>query len=137
MNDLDMTPPAISAEVPEEDEALTRQKIIPEAGLFVDDPEGIPRRHHPIPAGMEPVRLLKDYDTSRTTGRKVRCSACAHKQPHNRGFVAKMPDGRPALIGFNCGEKHFGDGAWQRMNADLRREQDDVYYAARVHPALE
>ncbi|TCP96359.1 hypothetical protein C8J46_10954 [Sphingomonas sp. PP-F2F-A104-K0414] len=137
MNDLDTKPSAISAEISEEHEAFTRQRIIREAGLFVDDPESIPGRHHPIPAGIEPVRLLKDYDTSRTTGRKVRCSACAHQQPHNRGFVAEMPDGRPALIGINCGEKHFGDGAWQRMNADLRREQDDVYYAARVHPALQ
>lgn len=120
-----------------DDEAVTRQAIIREAGLFVDDPETIPNRHHPIPAGVEPVRLLKDYDTSRTTGRKVRCSACAHHQFHNRGFVVEMPDGRPALIGINCGEKHFGDGEWDRMHADLRREQDHVYYEARVSPALE
>ncbi|WP_138995693.1 hypothetical protein [Sphingomonas sp. PAMC 26621] len=119
-----------------DDEAITRQAIIREAGLSVDDPETIANRHHPIPAGMDPVRLLKDYDTSRTTGRKVRCSACAHQQQHNRGFVAEMPDGRPALIGINCGERHFGDGEWARMHVDLRREQDTVYYEARVLPAL-
>lgn len=136
MTEIDATSPTSLAALVQ-DEAVTRLKIIRDAGLFIDDPEAIIDRHHPIPAGMEPVRLLKDYDTSRTTGRKVRCSACAHHQHHNRGFVAEMPDGRPALIGINCGEKHFGDGAWERMNADLRREQDDVYYAARVHPALE
>lgn len=136
MTDADIAASTTSATT-EDDEVVARLAIIRKAGLFVDDPETIPDRHHPIPAGMEPVRLLKDYDTTRTTGRKVRCSACAHHQHHNRGFVAEMPDGRPALIGINCGEKHFGDGEWDRMHADLRREQDDVYYAARVHPALE
>ena len=119
-----------------DDEVATRLTILRDAGLSVEDPEAIPNRHHPIPAGMEPVRLLQDYDTSRTTGRKVRCAACAHHQAHNRGFVAEMPDGRPALIGINCGERHFGDGEWGRMHADLRREQDDAYYEARVLPAL-
>lgn len=133
----DAAAPDTSSKITEDDEVVARLAIIRKAGLFVDDPETIPDRHHPIPAGMEPVRLLKDYDTTRTTGRKVRCSACAHHQHHNRGFVAEMPDGRPALIGINCGEKHFGDGEWDRMHADLRREQDDAYYAARVRPALE
>ena len=118
------------------DELIARATIIREVGLSVDDPETIPNRHHPIPAGMNPVRLLKEYDTTRTTGRRVRCSACAHQQAHNRGFVAEMSDGRPALIGINCGEKHFGDGEWNRMHADLRRAQDDAYYEARVLPAL-
>jgi hypothetical protein len=136
MTDVD-TAPATKTTAANDDEVVARLAIIRKAGLFVDDPETIPDRHHPIPAGMEPVRLLKDYDTTRTTGRKVRCSACAHHQHHNRGFVAEMPDGRPALIGINCGEKHFGDGEWARMHADLRREQDDAYFAARVHPALE
>lgn len=119
-----------------DDESLARAAVIREAGLSVDDPETIPNRHHPIPAGVSPVRLLREYDTTRTTGRRVRCSACAHQQAHHRGFVAEMPDGRPALIGINCGEKHFGDGEWDRMHADLRRAQDEVYYEARVLPAL-
>ena len=119
-----------------DDESVARLTIIRNAGLFVDDPEAIPGRHHPVPAGIRPVRLLQDYDTSRTTGRKVRCSACPHQQWHYRGFVAEMSDGRPALIGINCGEKHFGEGEWGRMHADLRREQDDAYYSARVAPAL-
>jgi hypothetical protein len=38
-----------------------------------------------------------------------------------------MPDGRPALIGINCGERHFGDGEWARMHVNLRQEQDTVY----------
>ena len=134
VNVADVAPPT-RVQPGEVDEAATRLEIIRKAGLHVDDPETIPGLMYPIPAGMEPVRLLMGYDTSKSTGRKVRCAACQHHQPHNRGFVAEMPGGQRSLIGIVCGEKHY-DGQWEHLSAGLRQQQDEVYYEARVLPAL-
>ena len=106
--------------------------------MLADDPEAVDDLVYPIPPSVEVVNLAQNYDTSRTTGRRVRCGACAHHQWHNRGFVAELSDGRKALIGINCGEKHFGgDGQWQSMTAQLTRRQDQAYLATRIAPVRE
>jgi len=120
----------------EASEAIVRQTAILAAGLSIDDPETIPGLVYPLPADAELATLVQDYDTQRSTGRKVRCSACSQHQFHYRGFVVELADGARALIGINCGEAHFGEGEWKGMHARLRQKQDMAYFEARIAPTL-
>ena len=117
-------------------EQVTRRNALIAAGLFIENPEQIEGLVYPVPGGVRPERLLREYETKATIGRKVRCSFCKSHSPHYRGFVAELADNSPALIGINCGEEHFGKGKWDEMRAHLVREQDRVHFEARIAPAL-
>lgn len=119
----------------EAEEELRRQ-VLAEAGLIesLDDEEGLV---FPLPTHAAIVRVLCGYDTRDTTNTKVRCSACAQHQFHNRGFRVEIEGGAQARIGIQCGEKHFGPGAWQAAVADYDRRVRHAHYLARVKPALD
>ncbi|HEX4739041.1 MAG TPA: hypothetical protein VH331_15925 [Allosphingosinicella sp.] len=121
-----------------EDESLeeqARRQVLVAANLFDEDPEQIAGLVFPIPAERTLAALLRDYDTQRTTNRKVRCAVCPTHTKHFRGFVGQLDDGSLALIGINCGEDRFGEGTWAEMSASLKRQQEEAYYRGRIEPA--
>lgn len=124
--------PNTAVEVEEE----LRRQVLAEAGLVesLDDEEGLV---FPLPPDAQIVRVLSGYDTRDTTNTKVRCSACPQHQLHNRGFRVEIEGGAQARIGIQCGEKHFGDGAWQAAVADYDRRVQHAHYLARVKPAID
>lgn len=113
-----------------------RRRVLTEAGLVesLDDEDGLV---FPLPKGSHIIRVLSGYDTRDTTNAKVRCSACAHHQLHNRGFRVEIEGGEHTRIGIRCGEKHFGRGAWQAAVSDYDRRVERAQYLARVKPALD
>jgi len=113
-----------------------RWQVLAAAGLTdsVDSDQGLV---FPLPTGAKIVRVISGYDTRDTTNTKVRCAACKQHQLHNRGFRVEIEGGEQARIGLNCGEKHFGDGAWQAAVADYDRRVQHAHYLARVKPACD
>lgn len=116
-------------------EEHTRRTVLVAANLFEQDPEMIDGLVYPVPADRRLSSLLRDYDTQRTTNRKVRCAVCPTHTKHYRGFVGQLDDDSLALIGIDCGEQRFGKGAWAEMSAKLKRAQDEAHYQARIEPA--
>lgn len=135
-----MTDPAaetgLSLATAVEAEEELRRQVLADAGLIerLDDEDGLV---FPLPQDAQIIRVLSGYDTRDTTNTKVRCSACAHRQLHNRGFRVEIEGGDHARIGIRCGEKHFGRGAWQAAVADYDRRVERAQYLARVKPALD
>lgn len=119
----------------EQFEAKELQGILAGAGLVEDleDEDGLV---FPLPSEARIVRIVRGYDTREGSGLKVRCSACRQHQPHNRGFRVELDDGNQARVGFNCGEGHFGEGAWRAAVADFDRRAENAIYVARIGPTL-
>jgi len=106
------------------------------AGLVSEDPEVGPNLVYPLPEAAEIIRIVGGYNTNRTIGRKIRCAACPQHQHHFRGFRVELSDTRQANIGFNCGEHHFGEGAWKVALNDYEARVEAAHYNARVAPTL-
>lgn len=117
-------------------EELQREQTLAKADL-VDDLEDDAGLIFPLPANSRIVRIIRGYDTRTTTRKKVRCAACRQHQPHNRGFRVEIEGGQEARIGFNCGEDHFGEGAWLTAVIEYDRRVEHAQYVARIKPALD
>lgn len=117
------------------EEAARLQSLVA-AGLVANDPEAGPGLVFPLPADATIACILGGYDTKRSLGRKIRCAACPQHQPHFRGFRVQLLHGLEANIGFNCGEQHFGEGAWKAALSEYDRRVEEAHFAARVAPAL-
>lgn len=117
-------------------EDALRRRVLAEAGLVesLADEDGLV---FPLSSDAAIVRVICGYDTRDTTNIMVRCSACSQHQMHNRGFRVEIEGGAHARIGIQCGEKHFGRGAWQAAVADYDRRVEHAQYLARVKPALD
>lgn len=124
------------AENAHEAEERHRADVLTAAGLIEDlnDETGLT---YPLPQGAQIEGILRSYDTRNTTRIKVRCSACPQHQHHNRGFRVRLNTGEEVRIGIDCGEKHFGKGAWKAAEADFNKRADHAYNVARVQPTLE
>ncbi len=113
-----------------------KQQVLIDAGLFDTDPHDGRGLVFPLPSGAEISKIVRGYDSRNTSGEKVRCAACPQHQPHFRGFRVELVSGEHARIGVNCGEHHFGDGAWQTSLADYNRRVEHANFNARIKPTL-
>lgn len=129
------SPESLSTPSSEQFDAKELQEILVDAGL-IEDLEGEDGLVFPLPSEAQIVRIVRGYDTRESSGLKVRCSACKQHQPHNRGFRVELDDGNQARVGFNCGEGHFGEGAWKAAVADFDRRAENAIYVARIGPTL-
>lgn len=125
---------ALAEEVAAQD-ALTKV-VLTRAGLFHSNPNSDVGLVFPLPQQAQISRIVLGYDSKRTTGEKVRCAACPQHQPHFRGFRVELVSGEHAQIGVNCGESHFGDGAWQVAVSDYDRRVEHANFVGRIEPAL-
>lgn len=121
---------------PEAVEEAARWQIWTTEGLVVADPTAIQGRLLRVPEGLEPRRALMGYDTQRSTGEKVSCAACGHRHNHFHGFVVEFQDGSVALVGIECGERYFGEGAWAKLSAGLEQAKRRALYTSRSAPAV-
>lgn len=127
-------PLASSSEIAEQD-ALTTS-VLTNAGLVETDLDEDNNLIFPLPQEAEILRIVRGYDSKKTSGLKVRCAACPQHQPHYRGFRVELTTGQQARIGVNCGETHFGEGAWQSAVSDYDRRVEHANFVARIEPAL-
>lgn len=116
----------------------SKRDILQDAGLFVSDPSSYPN----LSLRMDPGQGLdlsfqpKAYNTTATTGVKVRCSVCSHRQPHNHGFIVRLKSGDVGLVGRDCGQNHFfGPDGWIQLEAIARIASDQAIFARRWGPA--
>ena len=116
-------------------EAELRHRALLNAGLVEDTDDQI-GLVFPLPADAQIVRVIRGYDTRKTSNQRVRCSACKQHQLHNRGFRVQLDNNDEARIGFDCGEHHFGQGAWKAAVSDYERRAENAHFISRIAPAL-
>lgn len=124
--------PVVDAKADPED--ADHWRIWTARGLVVDDPEAISPRLTRLSTEATPHRALQGYNTRRTTGKRVSCASCGHSRNHFHGFIVELEGGHVALVGKECGERFFGEGAWARVSADHERAKRLAVHEARALP---
>ena len=107
---------------------LTDNELL-EASFDTFDPEALPDIVLDLPDDYLESTLETQYDTTTTTGVKVRCIHCGWPN-HFHGFVFKTPRGQRILVGHKCGEEIYGVQFIQRKNEfDAARRRRDALSA--------
>jgi hypothetical protein len=101
-------------------------KSSPIGDLFlITDPLAQPGVVLEAPPGTKIVSIESGYVSSY----EVRCSFCAKRTPHRRGFFARLPDGSMTLLGKDCAVKESDLETVSAIERDIRRRE--VAVAAR------
>jgi len=72
-----------------------------------------------VPPGIRPVMISDGY----VSDVEVRCSFCAKRTPHRRGFLAPLPDGSVALLGKDCAVNFSDLETVAAIERDVRRRE--------------
>lgn len=124
-------------ELAEPDEEEDRLQVWLRTGVVISDPESVEGLLEHIPTSATIIRGTS-YNTKVTTGKMVHCRACPQKQMHYRGFVVETDEGSKALVGIDCGERHFFEnGVWQQLIAASERQKTFALYQERSAGTVE
>jgi len=99
----------------------------------IADPEFQPGLSETVESGVVPVEYLNYYNTSSP----VRCAFCGKHQRHNRGFTARMADGRIALCGRDCGKAFFGIDVARQLEKVLKAKEKSAIDKAKMEMAMQ
>lgn len=86
----------------------------------ITDPESQPGLTPEIERGLIPSGYINRY----VVDHDVPCAFCPPHMPHRHGFTARMPDGRIALCGRDCGRKYFGHDVARGLEKALERAEE-------------
>lgn len=81
-----------------------------------------------LPRGSVPTEYLNQYSIEY----EVNCALCARNTPHKNGFTASFPDLGIALIGKDCGRRHFGNHSARTFENNLKRNSDNSIKCMRL-----
>lgn len=86
----------------------------------IDDPEA----QEDITTDVTPGEVPTHYDNQYIAKNLVRCALCPQHQLHLHGYTGVFSDGRRALIGIDCGSRHFGDFRQATLRRQLRDDTE-------------
>lgn len=81
-----------------------------------------------VPKDSVPTEYINQYSIEY----EVSCALCDKHTPHKNGFTASFPGKGIALIGKDCGRKHFGTHDAIRFETDLKFKRENAAKCARL-----
>jgi hypothetical protein len=125
--------PTLAGPKPSRWHQLTDDELL-DVSFLSNDPSSLDNLLTEFPEGKEMPEVEFAYDTTLSTGSKVRCVHCKFEN-HNRGFVLQYSDGSRILVGGTCGKNRYG-ADFQSVERDFAAAQERASYLRRRQQTL-